>query len=700
MAVNIGPKIGIDGEAQYRKELNSIIQQAKTLASEMKAVTSAFDKNDNSQAKLTAQTRVLTQQIEVQQRRVEQLQKGLDAAAKKYGETDSRTLKWKQAVNDATAELNRMQAELKQTTNETDDLGDELESAGRQVSSLGDIIKGSFLGNLMADAVSNIVSELGNLVSEGAKAADALTKFRSTMDFAGYDAGTIEETADAMQDYASRTVYDLQTIANTTAQLAANSVPDFEALTEAAGNLNAVAGGNADTFQSVAMVLTQTAGAGKLTTENWNQLADAIPGASGVLQQAMLENGAYVGNFREAMENGEISAEEFNAAIMQLGQSDAAVQAAQSVSTIEGAVGNLQATVTDVITQLLANGGEEAITNVINALNSGLSQLGEWISANRGAILDFVTELSNGIISFGTFLYDNKDTIVASIEAIGIAIAAIKVAEFANGIAGLVTGATTLSSLLPGLGAAIAALTSPVGIVVAAIAALVGAIVVFGDTWKQYLQMADDFLQGVFAADMTDIFGPVLGGVLNGFLSVFKGIWDAIKGVLDGVIDIVKGVFTGDWSRAWDGVVEVFSGIVSGIASIFKGVLNAAISIVNGVVGGINLLISGINLIPGVNIPKIPSIPMLAKGGIVRSGSAIVGEAGPELMTVLGNRTIVQPLPARYATAPRGQAAGAAVMPQININVYGAEGQDENALAEIIMRKIQAATARKEDLWR
>ena len=53
-----------------------------------------------------------------------------------------------------------------------------------------------------------------------------------------------------------------------------------------------------------------------------------------------------------------------------------------------------------------------------------------------------------------------------------------------------------------------------------------------------------------------------------------------------------------------------------------------------------------------------------------------------------------------YATAPRGQAAGAAVMPQININVYGAEGQDENALAEIIMRKIQAATARKEDLWR
>ena len=402
MAVNIGPKIGIDGEAQYRKELNSIIQQAKTLASEMKAVTSAFDKNDNSQAKLTAQTRVLTQQIEVQQRRVEQLQKGLDAAAKKYGETDSRTLKWKQAVNDATAELNRMQVELKQTTSETDDLGDELESAGRQVSSLGDIIKGSFLGNLMADAVSNIVSELGNLVGEGTKAADALTKFRSTMDFAGYDAGTIEETADAMQDYASRTVYDLQTVANTTAQLAANSVPDFEALTEAAGNLNAVAGGNADTFQSVAMVLTQTAGAGKLTTENWNQLTDAIPGASGVLQKAMLDAGAYTGNFREAMEQGQISAEEFNAAILELGQSDAAREAATSVDTVEGSIGNLKATIEGIITSLLNSGGSDIITSTVNGISGAIQAAGDFVTNHGDEITGFLTNAKTTLQEIGT----------------------------------------------------------------------------------------------------------------------------------------------------------------------------------------------------------------------------------------------------------------------------------------------------------
>ena len=55
MAVNIGPKIGIDGEAQFRKEINNLIQQQKTLSSEMKAVTSAFDKNTSAEEKSSAE---------------------------------------------------------------------------------------------------------------------------------------------------------------------------------------------------------------------------------------------------------------------------------------------------------------------------------------------------------------------------------------------------------------------------------------------------------------------------------------------------------------------------------------------------------------------------------------------------------------------------------------------------------------------
>ena len=56
MAVDIGPKIGIDGEAEFRKELQNINQQLRTLGSEMKAVTSAFDAGDRSEEALAAQT--------------------------------------------------------------------------------------------------------------------------------------------------------------------------------------------------------------------------------------------------------------------------------------------------------------------------------------------------------------------------------------------------------------------------------------------------------------------------------------------------------------------------------------------------------------------------------------------------------------------------------------------------------------------
>lgn len=798
MAVNIGPQIGLNGEAAYTKSLKNIIAQSKALQAEMKAVTSAFDANDSSQKKLESQINVLNKQIETQQQRVkllgdaytqssdkvDKLNQELQDAVSKYGATSTEAQKAANALDkqqqaaqrarteylNATTALNKMTSELGSLTSETnqvaspmerltdtiaqqqreleqlqseysnavlefgkgsssaqrlareidslsgdlqenqkraddatyqiDDLGDSFDDAGDKAASFSDIIGGTFLGNVLSDLASNAAQAIGELAGEALDASDSLLKFESTMDFAGFDSSTIEQTSAAMQQYAAETVYDLETVSNTVAQLGANGVDNFEALTEAAGNLNAVAGGNADTFQSVAQVLTQTAGAGKLTTENWNQLTDAIPGASGVLQQAMLDAGAYTGNFREAMEDGEISAEEFNAAIMELGNSDAAKQAATSVSTVEGAVGNLEATITDMITSFMADGGTEMITSFINSLTAGFQQLGDWVSANKDQIMDFAQNAFTGIMGFGKFIVYNWETIVSDLAVIGAGIAAIKLAQFATDIGNVISGAATLTKTFPALGSAVTALTGPFGLVIAAVTGVLLVINTFGDQIQAVLQTVDDFLQNVFATDWTTVFGPVLGEVLNGFMANVKNIWDSIKSVFDGVIDFVRGVFTSDWERAWNGVKEIFGGIFGGLVSLVKAPINGIISLINAALGGIDTLINAANSIPGVNIPNVPRIPMLAEGGIVRRGSAIVGEAGPELMTVLGNRTIVQPLPSRYATAPGGQAAGAAVMPQININVYGAEGQDENVLAEIIMRKIQAATARKEDLWR
>ena len=112
MAVDIGPRIGIDGEKEFRQQLSNINQQLRTLGSEMKAVTSAFDSTADSEEALVAQSKVLNQQIDAQKTKLTQLQKGLEASAEKYGENDTRTLKWAQAVQDATSTLNRMQSKL------------------------------------------------------------------------------------------------------------------------------------------------------------------------------------------------------------------------------------------------------------------------------------------------------------------------------------------------------------------------------------------------------------------------------------------------------------------------------------------------------------------------------------------------------------------------------------------------------------
>ena len=69
MAADIGPKIGIDGEKEFRDALKSMGQQLKTLGTEMTAVTSAFDVDNDSQKKLAAQSDVLNRQLEVQQQR-------------------------------------------------------------------------------------------------------------------------------------------------------------------------------------------------------------------------------------------------------------------------------------------------------------------------------------------------------------------------------------------------------------------------------------------------------------------------------------------------------------------------------------------------------------------------------------------------------------------------------------------------------
>ncbi|MDT2738104.1 tape measure protein [Enterococcus pseudoavium] len=286
-----------------------------------------------------------------------------------------------------------LNADATQAKTETQELGRTAERTESKFMSLKDKLTIGAVAGIASNAVQVITGSFSELIGESVQASDSIDKFKSTMKLGGFGEKEINEATKIVQKYADDTVYDLSTVSNTTAQLAANGIKNYTELTQAAGNLNAQAGGNADTFKSVAMMLTQTAGAGKLTTENWNQLADAIPGASGVLQEAMKKNEAFTGNFRDAMEDGEISADEFNKAITELGMNDGAIEAAKSTSTFEGAIGNLQANIVGGINDIIKHLGKDKLTGIINGASD--------------SVVGFFEKIS-GVF---TYLDDNKNTV-------------------------------------------------------------------------------------------------------------------------------------------------------------------------------------------------------------------------------------------------------------------------------------------------
>ena len=136
MAVNIGPRIGIDGEAEYRKQINNIIQQTKTLKAEMTSLTSAYDKDNKSLTQNANEKKLLTQQIEAQKNKVAELTAMMEKSAAKYGENDTKTLKWKEAVAQAQTELNKLQATLKTMPSSLDMVGAKFQAIGGKITAV------------------------------------------------------------------------------------------------------------------------------------------------------------------------------------------------------------------------------------------------------------------------------------------------------------------------------------------------------------------------------------------------------------------------------------------------------------------------------------------------------------------------------------------------------------------------------------
>lgn len=276
-------------------------------------------------------------------------------------------------------------------------------------------------------------------------------------------------------------------------------------------------------------------------------------------------------------------------------------------------------------------------------------------------------------------------------------------------VAGVIAAISPLASIIAGISSAIGVLSkaiafivaNPIVLLIGAIVALVTLIATKGDEIQAILKKVDDFLQNIFAKDWSQQFG-IIGEGLNAFFAIVKEVWDSVKTILNGIIDFIRGVFTGNWTRAWNGIKSVFSGVFNALVAIAKAPLNAIIGVINGLISGINLCIDGLNRISikipdwvpvlggknfGFNLSRLGKIAYLAQGGVLSSGSAIVGEAGAELLTMSNGRAVVQPLTNNTANHNYGG---------ITMNIYGSAGQSVQELAQIIMDEIGDATRRQE----
>lgn len=384
-------------------------------------------------------------------------------------------------------------------------------------------------------------------------------------------------------------------------------------------NLQAFGAEGAEKARAAAMLGGSRAMSGLLaianaTEEDYNKLTAAVDNSS----QAFARTEEGIIPLNEAMASG-----------------------AEILETYEGSAAAMAATMQDNAAgqmQILKSQLEELAISLGDTLMPTLRELLGYVQS----FVDYLNGLDEG----------TKKTIMNTI----LVVAALGPLLVVTGK--IVSSVGTLMSAIGGLSAPMLAIIAVIGLLVAAFVYLWNTNEDFRkkvtDIWNKLKAKFDEFGQGIVArlnalGGDFESFSDVVMGIWNflceNLAPVFESTFDAIAQILSGALDILTGLFdvfaglfTGNWEQMWEGCKEIVGGVWDAIAGIVKGGIN-------GIINGINAFIRGVNKIQidgfGVNIP---TIPLLAKGGILTSGTAIVGEAGPELVQVSDGRAMVQPL--------------------------------------------------------
>ena len=166
MATSIGPKIGVDGEAEYRAQMTRLISQTKALKAEEEALKTAVGDEATEQNNARKAAQKHAEQIELQKQKVELLESQLQKCITATGSSSTETDRYREALAKAKTELNRLENQTDEGTEALDDFSGAEEDAGDGALTLGDMIS----ANLISEAIIGGLKMLANLAKEAAEA--------------------------------------------------------------------------------------------------------------------------------------------------------------------------------------------------------------------------------------------------------------------------------------------------------------------------------------------------------------------------------------------------------------------------------------------------------------------------------------------------------------------------------------------------
>ncbi|MDF4029093.1 tape measure protein [Lactobacillus delbrueckii] len=497
----------------------------------------------------------------------------------------------------------------------------------KSFGSLGDYIKGSFIGSALEQATERVADFFKDMVTQATESFDALKSYQSTMKFAGFDTSEIKKGEEELKEYSKETIYNVGEMSNTSATLAANGVKNYVAVTKALGNLVAVAGGSTQDMQSASLALTQMVGAGKMYAGDWNQFINGIPGASGKIQKALKDAGAYTGSFRDAMSKGKISAQEMIAAIEKLGNTQIAKKAATDTSKFSVAWQGAQESVQDGVLKLMDSLGTSGFTGAISAAGdsayNALASIGKWISKHKdeiatlgkklGYIKDDLEEIGGDIgQGFIQFFKDSYKWISKFADKTGdgndalddLGLALDKVAEnkdtlraIGKGLAAITTALVAMKAV-KGVVSIVSALLSPLG-------KIVGLILTIASTPLGAVALAVVAIGAAFAVAYKNVkpFRDFINGIGNAASSAFNSVAKTVSKVLRQISKVIAPItkeFKKTWNQlvkftqqAWNSIVKVITGALKIIFVIMSPLLLVIVGLVRLAMTTIKALIKG-----------------------------------------------------------------------------------------------------------